>query len=130
MSISQINILAATAAADAGRSSMPAPVSQPVSQPVATAAHTDAAMVRTSSDKQVNQPTKGEVMQAVTTLNKFAGVVANNFKFSVDETSGQVVVKVIDSRTNEMLRQIPNAEALALSRSFDTTTGLLISQKA
>jgi len=127
MSISQINSLAAaTAAADASKSLMPALVSQPVSM----VAHADASVARTSSDKQENQPTKGEVVQAVTTLNKFAGVVANDFKFSVDEDSGQIVVKVIDSRTNEMLRQIPNAEALAMSRSFDKMTGLLISQKA
>jgi len=54
-------------------------------------------------------------------LNKFAGVVANNFKFSVDETSGQVVVKVIDSRTNECCGRFP-MRSTRIVRSFDTTT--------
>ncbi len=39
-----------------------------------------------------------------------------HLSFSVDETSGRMVVSVIDSTTAEVIRQIPNEEMLVISR--------------
>ena len=41
-----------------------------------------------------------------------------NLNFSIDEDSGRTVIKVIDSSTDEVIRQIPSEEMLALARQL------------
>ena len=57
--------------------------------------------------------------------------------FSVDDKTGRFVVKVIDSQTKEVIRQIPSEEMLAISRhladsleEMDDSRGFLIELKA
>jgi flagellar protein FlaG len=69
---------------------------------------------------------------------KVAGYVQNvqrNLNFSVDEASGQTVVKVIDSDSEEVIRQIPSEEMLTLARhlaemSNDELKGVLVQSRA
>lgn len=37
-------------------------------------------------------------------------------QFTVDDSTEQTVIRVVDSQTNELIRQIPSDEALAISR--------------
>jgi flagellar protein FlaG len=39
------------------------------------------------------------------------------------------VVRVIDSETKELIRQIPSEELLAISRRLEAATGLLVDDK-
>lgn len=55
---------------------------------------------------------------------------ARNLQFSIDEGSGRTVVKVVDSNTNEVIRQIPSEEILAIAESLSTPKGFLIKQDA
>src|SRR4051812_42364755 len=61
------------------------------------------------------RPTDIEVEKAVSTLNDFTAMVAQDVRFSVDEDSGKTVVKVVDTNTQEVLRQFPSAEALSIA---------------
>lgn len=76
------------------------------------------------------QPSSREMEDAVKSLNEFTGLTAQNVQFSIDQDSGKTVVKVVDTQTQEVLRQIPNAEALSMSRSLSKLQGLLIREKA
>lgn len=71
-----------------------------------------------------------QVEKAVATLNEFTGMVAQDVQFSIDEDSGRILVKVVDSRTQEVLRQLPSKEALAIAQSLDKMQGILIHAKA
>lgn len=71
-----------------------------------------------------------EVENAVATLNDFTAMVAQDVRFSVDAESGRTLVKVIDTSTQEVLRQFPSAEALSIARAIDKVQGLLIREKA
>jgi flagellar protein FlaG len=51
-------------------------------------------------------------------------------EFSLDADSGRVVVKIIDSATQEVVRQIPMEEMLALAKALDKFQGLLLQTKA
>lgn len=82
-----------------------------------------------SSDVSGAQPNKQELVSAVAHLNQYIASAVSSIEFSVDEDSGKTVVKVIDSETRKVLRQIPNAEALSLSKSLDRVEGLIIKQK-
>ena len=75
-------------------------------------------------------PSDSKVKDAVSTLNDFTALIAQDLRFSVDEESGKTVVKLIDSSTQEVLRQFPSEEALSIARSIDKMQGLLIRDKA
>jgi len=67
---------------------------------------------------------------AVQEIEKFVQSVKRNLEFSIDETSGQVVVKVIASESGEVVRQIPSAEALKLAESLHNARSVLFDTKA
>ena len=56
---------------------------------------------------------------AVKQLNSYVQSINRNLEFNIDNDSGQTVVKVIDSETDELIRQIPNEEALSIAKHLD-----------
>ncbi|MDR2613971.1 MAG: flagellar protein FlaG [Candidatus Accumulibacter sp.] len=71
-----------------------------------------------------------ELQKSVENIQKFVSMAARDIKFSIDEDSGQTVVKVVDRETEEVIRQIPSEEMLDLAQALDKLQGLLIKQKA
>ena len=51
-------------------------------------------------------------------------------EFSIDKESGRVVVKIIDSATQELVRQIPMEEMLVLAKALGRLKGLFFYTKA
>ena len=85
----------------------------------------------TVAKMQLNgNPAPAEVEKALKTLNEFTAMVAQDVSFTVDEESGKTIVKVVDTATQEVLREFPSAEALSIARSIDKMQGLLIREKA
>lgn len=77
------------------------------------------------------QATTPEVVSAaVRAANVYAQSVSSSIQFSLDEDTGRTVVKMVDTRTDEILRQFPSEEMLAISRSIDRMQGLLVNRKA
>ncbi|RZI42076.1 flagellar protein FlaG [Herbaspirillum sp. HC18] len=76
-------------------------------------------------------PDMNQVAQAVKNINKLLqdAMPPQNLEFTVDEDSERTVVKVVDQKTKEVLRQIPSEEVLQLSKALDLSKGLLIRQK-
>ena len=81
-------------------------------------------------DNGRNSPSRDEVEDAVSRLSKFVAPNQSEINFSVDESSGVRVVKIIDRNSNEVIRQMPSEEAVALARALDKLQGLLIKDKA
>ena len=72
-----------------------------------------------------------DVREAAYKINKTLRTLASsNLEFSIDQDSGQTIVRVIDTETKDVIRQIPNEEALAIAKSLGKAQGLLIHQKA
>jgi flagellar protein FlaG len=59
---------------------------------------------------------------AVKQLNSYVQSINRNLEFNIDNDSGETVVKVIDSETDELIRQIPNEEALSIAKQLDQAT--------
>jgi flagellar protein FlaG len=78
----------------------------------------------------VAQPSREQIDQAMAQVKEALPEVAQNLQFSLDEETGRTIVKVVDSGTNEVIRQIPSEELVAISKALDAFTGLLIKQKA
>ena len=72
----------------------------------------------------------GDIKQAVQDLNHYAQSLNRDLNFSIDETSGETVIKVMDHESGEVIRQIPSEELLAIARSLESAQGLLLSTKA
>ncbi len=71
-----------------------------------------------------------QVKDAVQQIEKFTQNIAQNLKFSVDEDTGKTVVKIVDTQTQEVIRQIPSEEAISIARTLDKVQGLLLNGKA
>jgi len=79
---------------------------------------------------QPKPASKEQVEQAVKDIRKVVSTVSSDLQFSVDKDSGRTVVKVVDSKTKEVIRQIPGEEVLALRRALDKMKGVLFSMEA
>ncbi len=74
--------------------------------------------------------TESDVFRAVKSLNDHAQDLQRSLQFRVDEESGSVVVKIMDAKTNEVIRQIPSQEALDMANSLRMAEGLLLHARA
>lgn len=95
-----------------------APNHDAVALPVSSSAHPTATM----SARQVDA--------AVQAIRTAVAQVAHNLQFSIDEDSGRTIVRVIDTSTKEVIRQIPSEELLDISRAIDKLQGVLLHRKA
>ncbi|MBZ5755945.1 flagellar protein FlaG [Pseudomonas sp. S5(2021)] len=57
-------------------------------------------------------------------------MVQRDLDFNIDDSTGQVVVKVIDSESGKLVRQIPSKELLELAERFEEMRNLMESVKA
>ena len=53
--------------------------------------------------------------QAVSQMNTYAQNLQRSLQFRVDKDSGETVVRVVDPKTDEVIRQIPNEEVLLIA---------------
>ena len=63
-----------------------------------------------------------QLRQIAAAMEKFVRDSGRSLQFSVDEGSDQVVVKVIDETTGEVIRQIPNEEFLRIAQNIKSGT--------
>lgn len=80
----------------------------------------------------VKQPPvdKAALQDAVKKLNETVAPALQTVEFEIDEDTDKTVVKVIDKESKEVIRQMPNEEALAFSKTLDKLQGLVIRQTA
>ncbi len=77
------------------------------------------------------KPSAEQLKQAVENINRAMRLSGRDLEFSLDTEASRVVVKMTDSETGEVIRQIPSEETLAISRSIgEFQQGLLLRQQA
>lgn len=76
------------------------------------------------------EPSRDEVRDALRKINESMTMSPQSLEFAIDEDSKEIVVKILDRATREVVRQIPSVEALEIAKSIDRMRGLLISQTA
>ena len=89
-----------------------------------------ATIIKPSSVEQTSQPTREVVAKAAADLQTFVQSMGRNLSFSVDETTGYHVVRVVNPNTGELVRQLPSEELLKVARDFQRLNNALVSQKA
>ena len=84
-----------------------------------------------TSLKQENTASdKDSLPEMVETLNARMQQMHRGLRFSVDDSSGRIIVKVMDLDTEELIRQIPSEEALRIMRSIGETQNLIFDDQA
>ena len=78
----------------------------------------------------VEQPKRADLEQAVTDIRDFVQATQRNLDFSIDDSTGKVVVKVIATDSGEVIRQLPTEAALKLAESLSDASSLLFDDKA
>lgn len=73
---------------------------------------------------------KSDLETAVKKLNELVAPALQTVQFSLDDQTERMVVKVVDTASKQVLRQIPNEEVLAMSKTLDKLQGLMIRQTA
>lgn len=96
----------------------------------------EVAAVAIDSQVREQEVTQEDIERAVSQLEAYIQNARRDMDFSVDDTTGRYVVRVIDSESKELIRQIPSEEMLAISRhiaeslDIDEPKGFLIELKA
>jgi flagellar protein FlaG len=71
-----------------------------------------------------------KVQEAIVRINRTVQSLVTHLEFAIDTDTNRSVVKVIDNRTQEILRQFPSEEVLQIARALDNFTGLLLKDQA
>ncbi|MBX3679229.1 MAG: flagellar protein FlaG [Rhodocyclaceae bacterium] len=74
-------------------------------------------------------PSEQQVNQALDDVRNALKPVAQNLLFSLDSDTGKTVIKIVDASTDEVIKQIPSEEILAISKALDKLQGLLVKQE-
>ncbi len=73
---------------------------------------------------------EGQIREAARQINAALRYLAIELRYGMDEATRKLVVRMVDSATGEILRQIPPEEILAIVRGLDRMQGLLLDRKA
>lgn len=73
---------------------------------------------QTSLESSQPALSQAELQNVVNELNDQIQTVQRDLSFTMDEGSGKTVIKVMDSDSGEVIRQIPSEEVLAIASYF------------
>lgn len=96
------------------------PAREPASEPAAPAA--------TPVPDAVIDPR--QIEEAARRVNSALRQFSVELRYRVDDATRKTVVQVVDPKTEQVIRQIPAEETLAIARGLDRMQGLLLSRKA
>lgn len=71
-----------------------------------------------------------DIERAIERIEELARSSRRGLRFAVDEGSGRTVITVINAATNEIVRQIPADEVLAIARALRAQGGTLVAEQA
>ncbi|RNC69233.1 MAG: flagellar protein FlaG [Desulfuromonadales bacterium] len=70
------------------------------------------------------------VKEATERINEFLESISYDLQFNVDKDTHRTVVKVLERKSGDVIRQIPSDEMLEIAKALDTLKGLIIRKKA
>jgi len=80
-------------------------------------------IVELKKDEQVKD---SQLKEAVTQMQDYMQNLERNLSFQLDEESGITVIRVFDTETEELIRQIPNEEAVSLAQKLNEEEPLML----
>lgn len=81
-------------------------------------------IVQQAEQEQATAQDPQAVEKAVENINDHLQSLGRDLSFSVDNDSGRTIIKVMDSETDEVIRQIPSEEVLNLAQYLQDVSDL------
>jgi len=128
MSTINVNSAASSGAMQSGGT--PQVVAQPKRSDAEVVSQVASTVIKPSNVDATSQPTREVVAKAAADIQQFVQSMGRNLSFSVDETTGYNVVRVVNPNTGELVRQLPSEELLKIARDFQRLNNVLVSQRA
>jgi len=128
MSTINVNSAASSGAMQSGGS--PQVVAQTKRSDAEVVSQVASTVIKPSNVDATSQPTREVVAKAAADIQQFVQSMGRNLSFSVDETTGYNVVRVVNPNTGELVRQLPSEELLKIARDFQRLNNVLVSQRA
>jgi flagellar protein FlaG len=128
MSTININSAASSGAMQSGGT--PQLIVQPTRSDAEVVSQVASTVIKPSNVDASSQPTREVVAKAAADIQQFVQSMGRNLSFSVDETTGYNVVRVVNPNTGELVRQLPSEELLKIARDFQRLNNVLVSQRA
>lgn len=75
-------------------------------------------------------PNRDELVATVQRLNDLAANFRRELRFAIDEASGRTIINVFNAETDELIRQIPPEELIALAEHFQELQGVFLQERA
>jgi len=99
-----------------------APTADSTSKPVTKTSQADGDKAAKAEDSNVDD--------ALSKLKSRFQEEHRNLDFSIDDSTGEVVVKVLDAESGKLIRQMPSEEVLKLAKQLDDMRSLMFKAKA
>ena len=119
-----------------GFSARSSPESQKISDPTvpplpeASTVNGTAADAAEQTTASPNPLTKEQMEKVTTDLNDFMQSLNTHIEFSIHEKSGRVMVKVVDIKTHDVLKEFPPEKLLDAIGAIRDYVGVLLDKKA
>jgi flagellar protein FlaG len=128
------NVSGKNAAPSWGNVESPPPASPSAPKVAASVAAANSAAMqadKATGSASSTEPSSAQLKDAVDKINSSMKEINSNLQFSIDDDTKRVVVKVVESKTGEVIKQFPSEEALAIAKAIDRfQKGLLVKQSA
>ncbi len=89
----------------------------------------EAGLSSLQGENDVERP-EVDVTEVVERIRTQVQVLQRDLNFSVDDSTGQVVIRVLDGDSGKVVRQIPSEDILRLAERLDEMRSLLFEAKA
>ena len=89
----------------------------------------DIAKMQQKKAENVSSPTEKQLIEAVQAGNKELKKLETNLRFSIHEKTHQVIVKIVNSETEEVIREIPSEKIIDLVASIMERAGIIVDKK-
>lgn len=83
-----------------------------------------------ASIQESEQVSSQDLEAAIERLNELMKDGQRSLNFTVDQDLDEVVIKVTDTETEELIRQIPNEEALKFAKNLEGVLGVIFNDRA
>jgi flagellar protein FlaG len=70
----------------------------------------------------------GKLQQSLEEINNVLAGFSISVQFQIDPDYKELIVKVVDQATGELIRQMPTADVVRISKAMDNLKGLLFAQ--
>ena len=128
--MSTINVNSAASSGAMQSCGAPQVIAQPTRSDAEVVSQVASTVIKPSNVDASSQPTREVVAKAAADIQQFVQSMGRNLSFSVDETTGYNVVRVVNPNTGELVRQLPSEELLKIARDFQRLNNVLVSQRA